>query len=121
MSAVFLTNDLLFSSRVTATARAAGHDLVVVGTAANLVERVAAGDVRLVLVDLSLPGLEPGDLTAAIRRARPTGVAIVAYAPHVHESKLAAAKRAGCDEVLSRGQFNNSIEPTLARYLSDFP
>jgi hypothetical protein len=30
---------------------------------------------------------------------------VVAFGPHVHEERLAAARNAGCDEVVSRGEF----------------
>jgi len=33
------------------------------------------------------------------------GTYVVAFGPHVHEERLAAAREAGCDEVLSRGEF----------------
>jgi hypothetical protein len=43
-------------------------------------------------------------------------MAIVAYAPHVHEDRLRAATEAGCNEVLSRGQFDRQMDDILARY-----
>jgi len=69
----------------------------------------------LVLVDLSTQGL---DLRALIRRLRAVSsraISIVAYGPHVQEANLAAAREAGCDEVLARGQIDLQIEAMLAR------
>jgi hypothetical protein len=39
---------------------------------------------------------------------------IIAYGPHVDEALLADAKEAGCDEVLTRGQFNKLFAELLA-------
>jgi CheY-like chemotaxis protein len=110
-----LSGDLMFSSRVTGAAKAQGVQVAAVANAAALVERLDA-DTRLVMLDLGSPGLDPAECVRSIRAQAPQ-VKIVAYAPHVHEQRLAAAAAAGCDEVLTRGQFNAGIGPLLARYL----
>jgi CheY-like chemotaxis protein len=70
-----------------------------------------------VLVDLTTPGLDVRELIAKLRAGeRPPSV--VAYAPHVHEQTLAAAAEAGCDLVLTRGQFNGQIDGLLERFLA---
>lgn len=42
---------------------------------------------------------------AEVRRHAPTGTPIVAYGPHVHAGRLHEARDAGCELVLTRGQF----------------
>jgi CheY-like chemotaxis protein len=110
--AVLVTDDLMFSSRAAALARAAGTTLVMAGSVAKAVEACAAEPAALVMLDLSLRGLDPATAVEALR-----GVSqpprIVAYAPHVHEAKLAAATGAGCDQVLTRGQFNAQLDALL--------
>ena len=65
----------------------------------------AAGEpTDVVLWDLACEGASPAETTRRLREIFPQA-RIAAYAPHVHEDRLAAAKAAGCDEVLSRGQF----------------
>ena len=53
------------------------------------------------------------ELVATIR-AEYGSVPIVAFAPHVHVDKLAAAQEAGCDQVLSRGQFHRGAAALIA-------
>lgn len=115
MNCWYLTNDLMFSSRVAAQAERLGHTVVVVASPALLVERLAQASTEsnLVLVDLSLPGLDIAELAASVRSAAPA-TRIIAYAPHVHEDSLAAAQAAGCDQVLTRGAFDRQIGEILA-------
>src|SRR4051812_16756194 len=113
MAAVlFLSSDLMFTSRVAGAAMAQGVELSVVANQAALPDKVAA-DCKLALIDLTLDGL---NLPAAVRgiRAGAPAARIVAYGPHVDEALLADAKEAGCDEVLTRGQFNKLYGELLA-------
>ena len=115
MSIIYLTNDLMFSSRVTGAAQAAGVEVRVVGSIAGLLESLSNEDLRLVLMDLTLSGLDPTTALPEIRGAS-TNVTVIAYGPHVHEQKLAAANDAGCDFVLSKGQFSSSIANLIDKY-----
>jgi len=109
MSVLYLTNDLLFSSRVSGAAANLGVDLQIVGSVAHLLQHADASiDCSLVLVDLTLSALELDAAVQAIREFLPQA-RIVAYGPHVHEILLTAAAAAGCDEVLSRGQFDREF------------
>ncbi len=122
MRGLFFTTDLMFSSRVTSTAQALGRQVEVAGSAAALLQKLADGDVRLVILDLNSPGLDAAALIPQLRQAeQETGAhaAIIAYDSHVRDAKLGAAREAGCDEVMSRGQFSNSIEQLLTRHLTD--
>lgn len=96
MSTVALCIDLMDRSKI----GAAHPDAVFVRTAAALAERVAAGAVATVIVDLSRP-----DAIDAIGAASAAGVRITAYGSHVDEAGLAAARAAGATEVLPRSRF----------------
>lgn len=111
MSVLFLSKDLMFSSRVLACGRELGIKLSIVSEANQCAAQ--ASSARLVLLDLSTSGLKPNELVPQLRRLAHPPEAIVAFGPHVHEAKLAAARDAGCDEVLARGEFNNRL---VARY-----
>ncbi|HEV2968407.1 MAG TPA: hypothetical protein VGY55_00370 [Pirellulales bacterium] len=88
-----------------------------VGSAVALSEQVAAAEAPpFVLLDLNVPGLDPRQLVPDLRAAASPPRAIVAYGPHVHEDRLAAATAAGCDEVLTRGQFNARMDEVLAKW-----
>lgn len=115
MSIIYLTNDLMFSSRVSAAAHAAATDMHVTGDVSELPALLPGGAVRLVILDLNLPSLDLAAVLPSIREAAPD-VVVIAYGPHVHEQKLAAARAAGCNQVLSKGEFNASASELIARY-----
>ena len=118
MPGLYLTNDLLLSSKVTGAAHARGLKLELVSSPVALLEKASLSQVDLVLLDLSTPGLDPPQLVPKLREMDMTPKAIVAYGPHVHEAKLALAAEAGCDEVLSQGQLHKQIDILLTRYLA---
>lgn len=115
MSIAYLTNDLMFSSRVSGAAQSAGVDVRVIGSVAGLIELLSDGGIRLVVLDLTVSGLDPTSVLPEIRNID-SEVAVVAYGPHVHEQKLADAASAGCEQVLSKGQFNSSIVSLINRF-----
>jgi len=113
MHILYLTTDLMFSSQVSGLVRAKGGESTVVSTAADLIARASAQEAALVILDLSLAGLDSGQIVHALRAMKQAPQAILAYAPHVHEAKLAAAREAGCDQVLTRGGFHREIASIL--------
>jgi DNA-binding response OmpR family regulator len=116
MTILFLTADLMFSSRVAGAAARLGMSLKTAATPAALMELFAAEPISLVVIDLSSPRLDLPGLIGELKTSANTPRAIIAYGPHVHENRLAEAAAAGCDEVLSRGQFSARMEETLAKW-----
>ncbi len=117
VSILFLTGDLVFSSRVAGAAARAGLTLKSGAThAAILALATAAKSDFIVLLDLNAPGVEPADVVPQLRAMPAPPRAIIAYGPHVQEDRLAAAKVAGCDEVLTRGQFNATMDDVLRKW-----
>jgi len=114
--AVYVTSDLLFSSRVTQAARQLGLEIVVVGSEEAVRLESAAGDISLVILDLGRVGSDLLRFVTAIRAHAPEAT-IIAYGPHVDEAALASAHSAGCDLVLPRGQFDREMKPLLQKYL----
>jgi len=115
---LFVSTDLMFSSRlVGAGARQGAHVTTV--AAGEAVSKAGAHDrLDLVIVDLSTAGAGIGGLIDGLKnsRAKPK---IVAYGPHVHEGKLEEAQSAGCDEVLTRGQFDGRMDEILASVVEE--
>ncbi len=119
MEIIFLTTDLLFSSRVAGAAARAGLKLRTAASRATLLDLAgAAEDNPIVLLDLNSPGVEPADVVPALRALPNPPRAIIAYGPHVQEDRLAAATASGCDEVLTRGQFNATMDDVLRKWRS---
>ena len=94
----------MFSSRVVGAAQTLGVPVQLVADASILPDKITA-DCRLVLVDLSLDGLNLPAAVRAIHSAAPQAK-VIAYGPHVDEAALTDATEAGCDVVLARGQFH---------------
>lgn len=65
----------------------------------------AQGEFQTVILDLGMPGLDVASIVAQLRADQPA-VQIVAFGPHVQEARLQEAQSAGCDLVLTRGQFH---------------
>ncbi len=116
MAAVYVTQDLFFSSRVSSAAVACGLELSIVSNVQELTSRVAGGGVHFVLIDLTVPDLDLLSLVPHLRQIAPQSVLIVAYGPHVDVSGQAGAKQAGCDAVYTRGQFNGQLTRILREY-----
>ncbi len=101
----------MFSSRLVGAAKAQGVGLLLVPSQADLAGKIAA-DCRLALIDLSLDRLNLPAAVNAIKTGAPAAQ-VIAYGPHVDEASLADAKEAGCDQVLTRGQFNKQYAELL--------
>jgi CheY-like chemotaxis protein len=108
---VFLSSDLMFSSRVAGAARTLGVPLVLVADPAKLAEKLPS-ECRLAFVDLAFPQLDVPAVIATVRKAAPQAK-ILAFGAHVDEAALAAAQAAGCDQVLTRGQFHKQYVDLL--------
>ncbi len=117
MSVLFFTKDLVFSSRLSGHTQALGIPLSVLSEADQLVTNASRDQVQLVLLDLSTPGLDPKQLVPQLRGLPRPPKAIIAFGPHVHATQLAAAREAGCDQVLARGEFNRRMASILTEYV----
>ena len=94
-----------------------GAELRSVSDAVSVVAACQDTDVRLVVVDLRTPGLDIAAVARDLKQLSPAPH-ILACAPHVHEASLAAARAAGCDEVVSRGEVERRLDAAMARLVS---
>lgn len=115
---LLLSDDLIFTSRVTGTARAAGLTV----RAARSADEVAAlaGQQRptCVLLDLGNPGLDLPGLLGKLRTACVPMPRVVAYGSHVDAAGLRAARDAGCDLVLPRSAFVEQLPREIVNWLA---
>jgi CheY-like chemotaxis protein len=119
MPSFLLSNDLTFPSQVTGLARQLGLELELAMNVPALLNKASAGDVKAVILDLTTAGLDPADLVPRLRALPQPPKAILAFGPHVQEVRLDAARQAGCDLVLTRGQFHARMGDVLGQYLGD--
>ena len=103
-SVLLLCRDLMFLSKVTATARAAGVAVQVVRDPTML----PAVGTRL-FVDLN----QEGALEAAAAWKGQTGGQVVGFVSHVDTEAINRAKQAGLDQALPRSRFTADLERLL--------
>ena len=110
---LLLSSDLMVASRLAGLAAACGAVL-------EHRREADANDGPCVLVLVDLQGL-PGDAAAVVGRLRsawPAGACprLVAFGPHVAREALAAARAAGADDVVSRGELLGGFAALFARW-----
>jgi DNA-binding response OmpR family regulator len=117
---VLLTGDLTVISRVEGAAKKWGQPLHAVSSAAQAVLCCSTETPQLLIIDLATMSIDLKRLVETLRELSSVSMPrIVAFGPHVHEEKLAAAWEAGCDEVVSRGQFFSQLDGLLSRFLAE--
>jgi hypothetical protein len=102
---IALVSDLMFSSRISATARAKNVEVQIVRDAKKL--SGIAG--RLLLVDLN----QNGALDAAIAWRAQQNAPVIGFVSHVDTEMISRAKQAGIDQVMARSQFVNQLNDLL--------
>jgi DNA-binding response OmpR family regulator len=116
MNIVLLSGDLMSASRLQGAASRFAAKLLTATTGEQALAHCGEQPVAVVLVDLATPSLEIGPLINSLKQGEIAAPKVVAFGPHVHEERLAVAREAGCDEVVSRGQFFAQIETIIGRY-----
>jgi CheY-like chemotaxis protein len=112
-----LSDDLLFSSRITGTAEALGLTVRTVRTSEELMRQAELARPTCVLVDLHNPGLDIVDVVLRLKAFGPPPL-LVAYGSHVEAATLHNARKAGCDRVLPRSQFVEELPIALATWIN---
>src|SRR4051794_25728941 len=100
-----LSDDLIFTSRITGTGRDLSLKIQPARSAEVLEHLARQACPRCVILDLSNPGLVIEDLIGRLRAACDPMPRLIAYGSHVDTATLKAARAAGCDEVMPRSKF----------------
>jgi CheY-like chemotaxis protein len=114
---LILSDDLLFSSRITGTAEALGLTVRRVRGSDELIRQAELVRPTCVLLDLHNPGL---DVVAVVARLKALDAPplLVAYGSHVDATTLHQAREAGCDRVLPRSQFVEELAAALPQWIN---
>src|SRR5262249_59827634 len=94
---ILLSDDLIFTSRVTGEARALGFTIKPARSVEALLAHARQQPPACVLIDLANPGLSVPDLLRRLREVCTPLPRVVAYGSHVDAAGLPAAPGAGCD------------------------
>ena len=109
---IVLVRDMMLSSRITATARAAGVPVTLLRDPAQLAAAAAAAttDSTRLILDLN----QPGAIDAAVAWKAPHQVReAIGFVSHVDADTIARARAAGIDRVLPRSRFVEMLPELL--------
>jgi hypothetical protein len=110
-------SDLFFSSQVAGMVRQAGFEPVLEMQSARAAGMLATHEWMGVVIDVEASGLDLAAIIAGL--GDPPRPRAVAFGPHVHTARLDAAKAAGCDAILTRGQISSNPQGLRAAILGD--
>jgi len=110
---LLLSDDLIFTSRVTATARDLGLVVKPARSAEDIVQLARQQTPRCVIVDLANPGLVLTEMLTRLAEVCQPRPRVVAYGSHVDTATLRAAREAGCDPVWPRSKFVEDLAAAL--------
>ena len=114
---ILLSRDLIFTSKVTGTARMLGHRVLVAGDVTLASAMIAQWQPRVVFVDLAAGDLVQSAALLAFQKLAAPATPFVAFGSHVDTAALAAARAPGCDPVLPRSRFSAELPELIGRYL----
>jgi DNA-binding NarL/FixJ family response regulator len=107
-------DDLLFSSKIRATASQAGVQIAFARSAADVIEQARAHRPGLVIFDLNSGKTDPVATIAALKQdPELASIRALGFASHVHTGLIAAARDAGADQVLPRSAFAANLADIL--------
>lgn len=104
-------HDLMFSSKVNAAAGGKKIDWLPRG--ASVAEQVAATRPDVLLIDLGSPKLDAVNAIKAIKSGDSKNTTVIGYLDHTREDLIEAARAAGCDQVMSKGEFARRLPELL--------
>jgi CheY-like chemotaxis protein len=113
-TAVLISRDLFFTSKVTGTAAALGIKVHVVGDAETAARLAGDGHCRCVFIDLADAGLDVSSFFRILPAERT--LPVVAFGSHVSTARLQEARDAGCTDVLPRSRFSAELPEVLKQY-----
>ena len=76
-----------------------------------MVDEVAREKPDVLLIDLAAPQLDAVNAIREIKKGG--GITVIGYVDHTREDVMAAARAAGCDQVMSKGEFARRLPELL--------
>lgn len=112
-----LSDDLIFTSRIAATARSVGGQLRDCRDWQSLAQLAELTKPACVIIDLQNPQLDLAELVGRLRNLGGGGPRLVAYGSHVRTKALKQARQLGIDQVMPRSRFVEILEGAMAGWL----
>ena len=112
-------DDFLFRSKIRAVAKHVNAEIVFAQTPDEILAQARALKPSLVIIDLNSQKADAvGTLTALKQDPELAGIRTIGFASHVHVDLIAAARRAGADQVLPRSAFAGNLAEILSAALA---
>ena len=118
MFGLLLSDDLIFTSRISGTAKDLGLELSPARSVDILLSLAGTQLPTCLILDLSNPTLQIEDLINRVRETCSPMPRIVAYGSHVDAASLRSAREAGCDLVLPRSKFVEDLPTALPGWMT---
>jgi hypothetical protein len=115
---LLLSRDLIFTSKIKGTAAELGYSMMVAGADSQARSMIETYRPRVVLVDLTAGVIAAPAALIAYRQIAGPDAWFVAFGSHVDVEILAAARAAGCRDVLPRSRFAAELPELMRRYFS---
>lgn len=107
-----IVNDLNFMTKIRNAAEIFGVNVGFVGSNEQLEHYLKDSD--LIFIDLENDFIEPIELIERIKSSHETRkIKLIGYLSHMNTPLKSQALDAGCDEVLSRFEFNSNVKDIL--------
>ena len=113
---LLISRDMIFTSKVTGTARELGHRVMVAGNVALVSAMIEQWTPVVVFVDLAAGELVATPAILAYRKLAGDAVPFLAFGSHVDTAALDAAAAAGCNPVMPRSKFSAELPMLIAKY-----
>ena len=115
-SILAVLDDLMFTSKIKATASQLGVPVTFARSADGALAQMEKSTPSLVIFDLNNPRTNPLAIVASMKQ-NPVLASIptIGYASHVQTDVINAARAAGVDEVLARSAFTMRLAEILAK------
>ena len=111
MKVLAAIHDQMFSSKVNAAARGKKIDWVPRG--ADVAGAVKAQKPDVLLIDLASQKFDAIGAVKEIKAGECKATTVIGYADHTREDLIEAARAAGCDQVMSKGEFARRLPELL--------
>jgi len=111
-----ILDDLLFTSKMRATAKQIGATLSVAKSREAALAEMRAHSPTLVILDLNNPRTDPLGIIADMKQdSALAGIPTVGFVSHVHTELIDAARKAGVHDVMARSMFAERLPQILAK------
>ncbi len=111
-SCIAVVTDLIFATRITATAEKVGARCLVITAPSPLQDALEAHEPDLILVDMNSEGISAEESIRTVKTRRPNA-RVVAFFSHVHTELMEKARAAGADDVWPRSAFVQRLPELL--------